>query len=114
MCPILHELRGDGVCQDGIQVKGASRPVSELIDGAPRRGGAIGAITPIKPTKVTFFTMILQFGKTLDCQIFLKSPPINLRTGSTLAPRLAARVREVNGIDRFLPPLLFLLFYPKI
>jgi len=36
VCPILHELRGDGVRRDGAQVTRASRPASEFIDGAPR------------------------------------------------------------------------------
>ena len=57
--PVLHELRGDGVCRDRAQARGASRPASKFVDRSPR---------------------------------------------------LAARVREVSGIDRFLPSLLLLLF----
>jgi len=30
-----------------------------------------------------------------------------------ISPRLAARVREVDGIDGFLPSLLLLLFEPR-
>jgi len=59
---VLHELRGDGVCQDGALVKGASRPASKFVDGSPR---------------------------------------------------LAARVREVDGIHCFLPSLLLLLPEPR-
>jgi len=50
--------------------------------------GAIWAIAPLKPTKVPFFHEFVQFGKTidcqlkLDCQILLKSLPLNLRAGS--------------------------------
>jgi len=55
VCPVLHELRGDGVCRDGALVKGASRPVnngaqargasrpgSEFVDGASRLADRIG------------------------------------------------------------------------
>ena len=56
VCPVLHRLRGDGVCRDRARVKGASRPASKFIDGSPR---------------------------------------------------LAARVREVDGFDRFLPSCCF-------
>jgi len=62
VCPVLHELRGDGVCQDGALVKGASRPASKFVDGSPRS---------------------------------------------------AARVREVDGIESFLPSLLLLLPEPR-
>jgi len=31
VCPILHELRGDIVCRDGPQARGASRPVSRPV-----------------------------------------------------------------------------------
>jgi len=58
VCPVLHKLRGDGVCRDGGLAKGASRPSSKFIDGSPR---------------------------------------------------LAAEVREVDGVYSFLPPLLLLL-----
>jgi len=58
--------------------------------------GAIGAIVPVKPTKVTLFSMILHnsensirniIRKTLSIirlyyQLLLKSPPLNLRSGS--------------------------------
>jgi len=59
VCPVLHELRGDGVCRDGAQARGASRPASKFLDGSP-------------------------------C--------------------LAARVRDVDGINSFLPSLLLFLF----
>ena len=36
VCPVLHELWGDRDCRDGAQVRGASRPDSKFIDGAPR------------------------------------------------------------------------------
>jgi len=36
VCPILHELRGDGVCRDRGLVKGASSPASKFVDGASR------------------------------------------------------------------------------
>ena len=36
MCPVLHKLRDDGICRDGAQAKGAPRPASEFVDGAPR------------------------------------------------------------------------------
>ena len=36
VCPILHNLRGHGACRDGTQARGASRPSSEFVDGAPR------------------------------------------------------------------------------
>jgi len=36
VCPHLHELRGDGVCRDGAQARGASRPASKFVDGFPR------------------------------------------------------------------------------
>ena len=59
VCPVLHQLRGDGICRDGSHAGGASRPAS----------------------------------KFLDC-----------------SPRLAGGVREVDGVDSFLPsPLLLLL-----
>ena len=35
VCPVLHELRGDGVCRDGAQTRGASRPASKFVDGSP-------------------------------------------------------------------------------
>ena len=35
VCPVLHELRGDGVCREGAQARGASRPASEFVDGSP-------------------------------------------------------------------------------
>ena len=35
MCPVLHELCGDGVCWDGALVKKASRPASKFVDGSP-------------------------------------------------------------------------------
>jgi len=54
VCPVLHELRGDGVCRDGVLARQASLLASKFIDGAPR---------------------------------------------------LAAGVREIDGIDRFLPSL---------
>ena len=62
VCPVLHELRGEGVCRDEALAKGTSRPASEFVDGSPR---------------------------------------------------LAARVREVDGIDSFLPSLLLLLPEPS-
>ena len=58
VCPVLHELRGDGICRDGAQARGASRPASKFV----------------------------------DC-----------------SSRLAAGVREVDGVDSFLPSLLLLL-----
>ena len=58
VCPVLHELRGDGICRNGAQARGASRPASKFV----------------------------------DC-----------------SPRLAARVREIDGVDSFLPSLLLLL-----
>jgi len=58
LCPVLHELRGDGICRDGAQARGASRPASKVVDGYPH---------------------------------------------------LAARVREFDGVDSFLPSLLLLL-----
>jgi len=58
MCPVLHELRGDGVCRVRALAKGASRPASKFVNGSPR---------------------------------------------------LAARMREVDGIDSFFPSLLLLL-----
>jgi len=35
VCPVLHELWGNGFCWDGAYTGGASRPASEFIDGAP-------------------------------------------------------------------------------
>ena len=58
VCPVLHQLRGDGICRDRAHAGGASRPASKIVDGSPR---------------------------------------------------LAAEVREVNGVDSFLPSLLLLL-----
>jgi len=58
VCPVLHQMRGDGICRDGAHAGGASRPASKFVDGSPR---------------------------------------------------LAAGVREVDGVDSFLPPPLFLL-----
>ena len=34
MCPVLHELRGDGVCRDGAQARASSRPASKFVDGS--------------------------------------------------------------------------------
>jgi len=31
VCPVLHKLRGDGVCLDGALIEGASRPDSLLM-----------------------------------------------------------------------------------
>jgi len=60
---VLHELPGDGEWSlDGAQARGASRPASKFVDGAPS---------------------------------------------------LAARVREIDGIDNFLPSVLLLLFQPR-
>ena len=56
VCPVLHKLRGDGICLDGAQARGASRAAS----------------------------------KFADC-----------------SPRLAAGVREVDGVDSFLPSPCF-------
>jgi len=63
-----------------------------LISSGGSRGGAIGAIAPPKTYKSNFFQHdFVQFGKTLDCQlklgcqILLKSPLLNLRTGSAPA-----------------------------
>jgi len=36
VCPVLHELRGDGVCRDRAQGRGASMHASKLIGGPPR------------------------------------------------------------------------------
>jgi len=58
VCPVLYDLRGDGVCRDGALAKGVSRPASMFVNGSPR---------------------------------------------------LAARVREVDGVDSFLLSLLLLL-----
>jgi len=59
MFPVLHKLRGHGDFRDRAHAKGASRPASEFVDGAPR---------------------------------------------------LAGRVREVDGVESFLPSLMLLLF----
>jgi len=64
---------------------------ADTIDICHLTGVAIGAITPLKPKKVTFFTMICSIQKCtychlrLTCQILLKLPPLNLRAGSTPA-----------------------------
>ena len=58
VCPVLHELRGNGICRGGAQARGASRLASKFV----------------------------------DC-----------------SPHLAARVREVDGVDSFHPSLLLLL-----
>ena len=58
VCPVLHDLRGDGIYRDGAQARGVSRPASKFVD---------------------------------------------------LSPGLAARVREVDGVDSFLPSLMLLL-----
>jgi len=62
VCPVLHELRGDGVCRDRALAKGVSRSASEFVDASPR---------------------------------------------------LAVRVREVDGIDSFLSSLLLFLPEPR-
>ena len=36
VCLVPHKLRGDGVCQDGALVKGASGPASVFVDASPR------------------------------------------------------------------------------
>jgi len=36
VCPVLHELQGDGVCRDWAQARGASRPASKFVDGGER------------------------------------------------------------------------------
>ena len=36
VCPVLHELRGDGVCRDVAQARGAPRPASKFVDVSPR------------------------------------------------------------------------------
>jgi len=58
VCPVLHQLRGDGIFRDGEHAGGASRPASKFV----------------------------------DC-----------------SPHLVAGVREVDGVDSFLPSLLLLL-----
>ena len=58
VCPILYELRADGIFRDGAQVRRAWMPASRLV----------------------------------DC-----------------FPRLAVTVREVDGVDSFLPSFLLLL-----
>ena len=65
VCPVLHQLRGDGICRDGAYMVGESRPASKFVDCSPRLS---------------------------DC-----------------SPRLVAGVREVDGVDSFLPTLLLLL-----
>jgi len=36
VCPVLHELRGEGVCRGGALAKAASRLASKFVDGYPR------------------------------------------------------------------------------
>ena len=36
VCPVLHELEGDGICRDGAQARGAFRPASKFADCSPR------------------------------------------------------------------------------
>ena len=36
VCPVLHELRGDGICRDGALARGASRPASKFVECSPR------------------------------------------------------------------------------
>jgi len=36
VCPVLHELQGDGVCCALSQVIGASMHASKFVDGSPR------------------------------------------------------------------------------
>jgi len=35
VCLLLHELQGDGICRDGAQARGASRPASKFSDCSP-------------------------------------------------------------------------------
>jgi len=35
VCPILHQLHGNGICRDGAHTGGASRPASKFVDGSP-------------------------------------------------------------------------------
>jgi len=35
VCPVLHQLRVDGICQDGAHARGASKPASKFVDGSP-------------------------------------------------------------------------------
>jgi len=51
VCPVLHELRGDGVCRDGAQARGASRPASECVDSAPRLASRVRGVDVI-PAKI--------------------------------------------------------------
>jgi len=36
VCPVLNELRDDGICRDGAQVRGASRPTCKFADCSAR------------------------------------------------------------------------------
>ena len=36
MCPVLHNLRADGICRDWALVRGVSRPASMIVDSSPR------------------------------------------------------------------------------
>ena len=48
-----------------------------------RGGSRGGAIAPPKTYESNFFHYnFVQFGKKLDCQILLQSPPLNLWAGS--------------------------------
>ena len=68
--------------------------------GADPGGGRLGLSTPPKTYKSNFLHHdFVQFGKTLDCQILLKSPSLNLRAGSVpgmAAPQIGVhpRVRD--------------------
>jgi len=36
VCPVLLQLRGDGICRDGAQAGGASRPASKFVNCSPQ------------------------------------------------------------------------------
>ena len=48
VCPVLHELPGDGVCQNGAQARGASRPVTKFVDGSPHLAARVREVDRIK------------------------------------------------------------------
>jgi len=48
VCPVLHELPGDGVYQNGAQARGASRPVTKFVDGSPHLAARVREVDRIK------------------------------------------------------------------
>jgi len=63
------------------------------------RGRIQGVDWAIAPPKTfesnVFHHDFVQFGKTLDCQILLKSPPLNLRAGPAPAKRTVSNKVKV-------------------